>query len=141
MEKKVPSDQVMDKAADGVAKLSLEDPWETLKKQIRDHPISEDVHYSLHKRLQEEKTACLLMLDLLQAKGCALLPNVYATQYDVQLHWGWLPRVIFLRYYDSYRVDYQTSKGLEGGGFFPVSGGGEGAVVECILEYVPMTRQ
>lgn len=131
------------KAADGVAKLSLEDkdPWETLKKQIRDHPVSEDVHYSHHKRLREEKTACLLMLDLLQAKGCALLPKVFANKYDVLLTWGSLPRVIFLRYYDSYRVDYQEREGrVAGGGFFPVSEG-EGAVVECILKYVPMTRQ
>lgn len=131
--------QLMDKAARGVAALSLEDrdPWETLKKQVRDHPVSDDIDPSLQKRLREEKEACLLMLDLLQAKGCTVLPKVFATKYDVQLHWGRLPRIIFLRYYDSYRVDYQSEEAsVDGGGFFPVSNGEE-AVVECILKYVP----
>lgn len=135
--------KIMEKAADGVAMLSLEDKdsWEALKKQVRDHPVSDEVHSSLHKRLREEKDACLLMLDLLQAKGCAVLPKVFATKYDVKLHWGWLPRIIFLRYYDSYRVDYQSEDGgVNGGGFFPVSNGEE-AVVECILKLVSRLKE
>lgn len=130
-------------ATEDLAVLSLEDkdPWEALKKQVRDHPVSDEVHPSLHKRLREEKEACLLMLDLLQAKGCAVLPKVFASKYDAQLHWGWLPRVIFHRYYDSYRVDYQSIEGrVDGGGFFPVSNGEE-AVVECILKYVPFIKE
>lgn len=136
----------METAADGVAMLSLEDkgPWEALKKQVRDHPIPKDTTPWFQKRLQDEKTACLLILDLLQAKGCAFLPKVFANQYEVYLQWGSLPRVIFLLYNESYRVDYQRrEEGVYGGRFFPVSGGGE-AVAKCILDYIvlcPITEE
>mgnify|MGYP003560628637 FL=1 len=81
------------------------------------------------------------MRDLLQAKGWALLPKVFANKYDTMLVWGSSPRVIFLLYYESYRASYQTEDHHQYvSHFFPVSGGGE-AVVAFILKYVPMTRQ
>lgn len=135
--------QIMEKAADDVAMLSLEDrdPWEALKKQIRDHRVPADTERWLEEICENTKKACLLMLDLLQAKGCALLPKVVTSKYDVYLQWGTgLPFVTFSLYYDKYRVDYQKSwYRVDGGGFFLVSEGEE-AVVECILKYVPVKK-
>lgn len=137
MEKK----EIVENVADGVAKLSLEDPWELLKKQVREHPIPTDTELWLQRNVQDKKNACLLMLDLLQAKGCALLPKVLTNKYDIHLQWGSLPRVVFLLYYESYRADYHPDKSHQYvNRFFPVSGGGE-VVAEFILKYVPMTRQ
>lgn len=136
--------KVMDKAADDVAMLSLEDrdPWEALKRQIRDHSVPADTERWLEEICANKKKACLLMLDLLQAKRCAPLPKVFASEYDVSLRWGTgLPFVTFSLYYDKYRVDYQKSwYRVDGGGFFPVSKGEE-AVVECILQYVSIIKE